>query len=239
MKWLQNGWADYFAPQLYWPIAQTPQSFPVLLGEWIGKNPKNRAVYAGLYTGKYGADEITAQINTTRGFAGASGTVHFSMKSLMPSDRGLRERDASGVKGQSLIDGVYAEPALSPEMPWLVPAGSLLPPAPVVTWTPEASPLAPAVVRWDTARKFGGVTSRGAGAPCGRHMAHDSGSGVVSRGGQFAYVHRRRERVHGRQTPPRQRGSCRRNPARCRRANRAIGQKSRSRAPVESRLCSM
>src|SRR4029077_1618369 len=29
-KWLQNGWADYFVPQLYWPIAAPEQRFPVL-----------------------------------------------------------------------------------------------------------------------------------------------------------------------------------------------------------------
>jgi len=30
-KWLANGWVDYFAPQLYWPIDPPDQSFPVLL----------------------------------------------------------------------------------------------------------------------------------------------------------------------------------------------------------------
>ena len=140
VKWLNNGWCDYLAPQLYWPIERTAQSFPVLLQSWIAQNPKSRALYPGLYTGKYDGDEIAAQVRTTRGFAGAGGTVHFSMKSLLP--------DAPGSVAQTLQTGVYAEPALSPEMPWLIPAGSLPPPAPKVTFTPEASPLAPAVVRW-------------------------------------------------------------------------------------------
>ncbi|HEU4562410.1 MAG TPA: family 10 glycosylhydrolase, partial [Longimicrobium sp.] len=30
-KWLREGWTDYFVPQLYWPIARTGQSYPVLL----------------------------------------------------------------------------------------------------------------------------------------------------------------------------------------------------------------
>ena len=30
--WLQEGWVDYFAPQLYWKISALGQSFPVLLG---------------------------------------------------------------------------------------------------------------------------------------------------------------------------------------------------------------
>ena len=29
--WLNEGWVDYFSPQLYWPIAQEKQSFPKLL----------------------------------------------------------------------------------------------------------------------------------------------------------------------------------------------------------------
>ena len=29
--WLANGWVDYLAPQLYWPIAQREESFPALL----------------------------------------------------------------------------------------------------------------------------------------------------------------------------------------------------------------
>ncbi|MBC8142339.1 MAG: family 10 glycosylhydrolase [Armatimonadetes bacterium] len=148
VKWLRSGWADYYAPQLYWPIEQTPQSFPVLLGEWITQNPKNRALYAGLYTSKYDGIEIANQIKTTRGFAGSTGAIHFSIKSLLPADRGMRETDASGIKAQTLLTGVYAQPALLPEMPWLFPAGSVLPPVPVLEFVPEQSVYAPAVLRW-------------------------------------------------------------------------------------------
>ena len=34
--WLNKGWIDYFTPQLYWPINRMAQSFPVLLGWWVG-----------------------------------------------------------------------------------------------------------------------------------------------------------------------------------------------------------
>ena len=36
--WWTQGWLDYLAPQLYWPIAQTAQSFPVLLDYWSRTN---------------------------------------------------------------------------------------------------------------------------------------------------------------------------------------------------------
>jgi uncharacterized lipoprotein YddW (UPF0748 family) len=35
---MAKGWFDYLAPQLYWPINQTPQAFKVLHDYWIGQN---------------------------------------------------------------------------------------------------------------------------------------------------------------------------------------------------------
>ena len=32
--WLANGWLDYISPQLYWPVDQREQSYPVLLQWW-------------------------------------------------------------------------------------------------------------------------------------------------------------------------------------------------------------
>jgi len=87
--WLENGWADYFSPQLYWPIAQVPQSFPVLLKWWVEHNPKTRHIWPGLFTsgaaprGRWQPEEIRQQIQLTRAQPGASGNIHFSMKALM------------------------------------------------------------------------------------------------------------------------------------------------------------
>ncbi len=117
-KWLQNGWCDYIAPQLYWAISQKPQSFPVLLDWWRSINPLGRHVYAGLYTsrllpgeslGKYSADEIVRQIRLTRQ-GGDAGHVHFSMKALMQDAHGVADR----LRGE-----LYADDALPPPSPWL------------------------------------------------------------------------------------------------------------------------
>ncbi len=37
-QWLVKGWLDYLAPQLYWKIEKTQQSYPVLLNWWIKQN---------------------------------------------------------------------------------------------------------------------------------------------------------------------------------------------------------
>ena len=39
-QWLANGWVDYLAPQLYWPIAAREQSFPALFNWWRAQNSK-------------------------------------------------------------------------------------------------------------------------------------------------------------------------------------------------------
>ena len=89
--WLNEGWVDYFSPQLYWPINQVPQSFPVLLGWWNEQNYKNRYVWPGISIGRFEgekqADEILNNIMITRGMnPKAPGIVHWSIGPLMGND---------------------------------------------------------------------------------------------------------------------------------------------------------
>lgn len=117
-KWLQNGWCDYLSPQLYWPVKQTAQSYPVLLKWWVDQNVKGRHIWPGNYTSRVGdgsktawtRDELVQQILATRNQNGATGNVHFSMKSLLNNRGGLAD---------SLASGVYGQPALIPSSPWL------------------------------------------------------------------------------------------------------------------------
>lgn len=134
-KWFVNGWLDYLAPQLYWPIEQREQSFAVLLHWWAGQNARGRHLWPGSYTSRVGEapgqgwppEEIVYQIKVTRGLAGATGNVHFSMKALMQNRRGLADLLASGV---------YTEPALVPASPWL---GREDLPAPGITMQTEGT----------------------------------------------------------------------------------------------------
>lgn len=114
--WLNEGWVDYFTPQLYWPIAQEKQSFPKLLDWWAAENTKKRHLWPGLYTSRVtGAEkgwlpkEVADQIALTRKRKDANGVVHFSMKALLNNTGGVADEVAK----------VYAEPALVPETPWL------------------------------------------------------------------------------------------------------------------------
>ena len=118
-KWLVEGWLDYLAPQLYWPIQPPAQSYPTLLTWWIQENVKKRHVWPGNYTGRVGAadsarrwrpTEILEQVRLTREIPGASGNIHFSMKVF------LENRDSIATQ---LGRDTYAEPALVPPTPWL------------------------------------------------------------------------------------------------------------------------
>ena len=66
--WLREGWCDYLAPQLYWPIKQEKQSFTRLLNWWSDENIKNRQLWPGLFTNRvtgkesgWPADEISSK----------------------------------------------------------------------------------------------------------------------------------------------------------------------------------
>ncbi len=113
--WLNNGWVDYWTPQLYWPVNQIPQSFPVLLGWWAKENTMKRNLWPGMIITKprdeKTADEIFNQIMITRGFVPEGpGHVHFSMKSFM--------RDSS-MLNTVLRNGPYQKQAIVPSSPWL------------------------------------------------------------------------------------------------------------------------
>lgn len=116
-KWWNEGWVDYFTPQLYWKVDSAGQCYPLLMQWWHQENTQQRHLWPGNYTSRvangsktaWSPDEITLQIKHTRAHPGASGNVHFSMKALM-DDRGMAE---------ALKSGPYAKQALIPASPWL------------------------------------------------------------------------------------------------------------------------
>ncbi len=117
LKWWVNGWCDYFTPQLYWPIDQRAQSYPVLLKWWHDQNVTNRHLWPGNFTSRitgedtgWPVEEILRQVEHTRMQSGAEGNVHFSMRVFMRNPDNLAGR---------LAGGPYNEPALIPASPWL------------------------------------------------------------------------------------------------------------------------
>jgi len=115
-KWLQQGWLDYIAPQLYWRIDQTAQSYPVLLRWWTSINPKRRHVYAGNSVARLDGKawkqiEIIKQVNISRNLREqlSLGNIFFSVSGIQENRQGIAEKFKSSL---------YKEPALVPTMPW-------------------------------------------------------------------------------------------------------------------------
>src|SRR5205085_11141418 len=128
-KWLQQGWVDYLAPQLYWSIAAPQQSYPALLDWWLAQNSMNRFVWPGLAayrvndgtSSAFAMSEIANQITTTRARAGGSGHLLYNTNTTL--------KKSGGALAASLAP-LYATPALVPAFTWL---DAVAPPAPTIT----------------------------------------------------------------------------------------------------------
>ncbi len=112
LKWLREGWCDYFSPQLYWGIQPPAQSFSALFDWWSSENVKHRHLWPGMDSLKVGEKwppaEIVNQIAITRRAADA-GHIHWSVMALMKN----------AALDNALAGEVYRQPALIPASPWL------------------------------------------------------------------------------------------------------------------------
>jgi len=97
--WLQRGWVDYLAPQLYWPIEKREQSFPALLHWWSRQDHLGRGIVAGISINRVAtgrpngvdAEEIGRQLALVRRERQAVGFILFSARTLMEDRGGIDE----------------------------------------------------------------------------------------------------------------------------------------------------
>ncbi len=117
--WLNQGWLDYFSPQLYWRIDPPDQSFSELNRWWSGENKKGRHVWPGIASSRIlssedkgrPASEMIRQIEVTRkvGSPSGPGHLHWSIEAIRKDRDGLRSK----------LRSTYADTALPPASPWL------------------------------------------------------------------------------------------------------------------------
>jgi uncharacterized lipoprotein YddW (UPF0748 family) len=147
-KWLQQGWVDYLAPQLYWSISAPQQSFPALLDWWLAQNTMGRHVWPGLAayrvndgtSGAFGITEIPSQIRTTRVRPAASGHLLYNTTSTLKRDNGAVAAS---------VAPLHVMRAIPPASPWL---DALPPDAPLLIVTGRTvtveSPVLGEAARW-------------------------------------------------------------------------------------------
>ena len=115
-KWLQQGWVDYFVPQLYWAIAAPQQSFPALFDWWLGENTMRRHVWPGLATyraaalsNNFARNEIAEQVKIIRSRPVPPGHVSFNTTTTLKRDNGVL----------ATLKPMFADRALVPAFAWL------------------------------------------------------------------------------------------------------------------------
>lgn len=113
-KWLQSGWVDYLAPQVYWYIGQTGSDYKLLV-PWWNNNAFGRHIYIGMAdykvntTGWTSRSEIPNQIRIDRANANVFGEIHFRHFFLVGN--ALNYRDSLRLR-------LYNKPAIIPTMSW-------------------------------------------------------------------------------------------------------------------------
>ena len=113
-KWLQQGWLDYAAPQLYWYIGLSVANYSILVPWWndiaFGKH-----IYIGQGAYRINADanwnaaQMPMQIRLNRQYPNVFGSIYYNTTSLKSNPLGFRD---------SLRTNLYQYPALLPTMKW-------------------------------------------------------------------------------------------------------------------------
>lgn len=117
LLWLQKGWVDYVAPQLYLEIGHDKIAYEKLL-DWWSRHSYGRHVYIG--HGIYRVNEKSAawkdpnqlpdQIKLLRQYPDVQGSIYFSSKSFDRNPNGWND---------SLRNNYYRQPASIPPMEWI------------------------------------------------------------------------------------------------------------------------
>jgi uncharacterized lipoprotein YddW (UPF0748 family) len=125
VKWMDEGWVDYVAPQLYWPTTQAERSFTALVAWWATLAKSGRSVFAGhdltrLGQADYPLEEYEKQMSLSlaQRDAGVRGDVFFTAKALAADTLGVTT---------SLRSAYWARPAATPKL--ATATGSLIGPS--------------------------------------------------------------------------------------------------------------
>ncbi|RYF90588.1 MAG: hypothetical protein EOO03_03360 [Chitinophagaceae bacterium] len=111
LLWLEEGWIDYVAPQLYWEIGHKIADFNLLI-DWWSKNTFGKNCYIGVGIYRAGSNaawrdktQIPRQINKIRNTPNINGMIFFSSKTFEKNPYGWND---------TLRYNFFSQPALPP-----------------------------------------------------------------------------------------------------------------------------
>jgi uncharacterized lipoprotein YddW (UPF0748 family) len=116
LLWLEKGWIDYVAPQLYWERGHKLADYDVLL-KWWNEHAYGRDLYIGHGIYRAGSNvawrnrnELPQQIQELRIYPTTQGSIYFNSRIFESNPNGWSD---------SLRKHFYRYPALVPPMPWI------------------------------------------------------------------------------------------------------------------------
>ncbi|WP_244272656.1 glycoside hydrolase family 10 protein [Natronincola peptidivorans] len=117
--WVEEGWLDYIAPQIYWYFGYGPAAYEIVL-HWWSNLVQDRDIHLYVGHAAYKAQpeetpwgnpyEILNQIDYNRNAGNAQGSIFFRAQSIVSNPLNL---------GHLLKTTVYKDAVSVPEMPWL------------------------------------------------------------------------------------------------------------------------
>lgn len=115
-KWMDEGWVDYLAPQLYWPTTKKGQPYETLVKWWNDHSKDNRAIFAGNNLQAVGSNSgwtieeyrKEAELSRLHSGPGGAGNIWWNVEPILKDKPGVRDL---------FKNELYARPALSPVMP--------------------------------------------------------------------------------------------------------------------------
>jgi uncharacterized lipoprotein YddW (UPF0748 family) len=124
LLWLQNGWIDYVAPQLYLEIGHERVAYEKMV-EWWSDHSYGRHVYIGHGVYRTGErnlawknpNELPNQLKLLRQYPNVQGSIYFSSTTFNNNPNGWND---------SLRNNYYHTPALTPPMEWLNDGSAIL-----------------------------------------------------------------------------------------------------------------
>ncbi|MCO4745859.1 MAG: family 10 glycosylhydrolase [Proteobacteria bacterium] len=96
-KWMDEGWVDYLAPQLYWVSTSSGQPYGPLIEWWSDNAVGDRTIFAGDYLSKLGSssswtiDEFRTQVGLVRAQENASGHIFYNVDPILTNQDGIRD----------------------------------------------------------------------------------------------------------------------------------------------------
>jgi uncharacterized lipoprotein YddW (UPF0748 family) len=114
-KWMDEGWVDYLAPQLYWRTDQPKQAYDKLINWWADHSKEGRYIFAGNdlralgSNPKWNVAEYRKQLELSRAKhpQGSQGNIWWNVAPLLENRQGIN---------QVFQQEFYREPALTPAL---------------------------------------------------------------------------------------------------------------------------